>query len=364
MFDASPLTPPLPIAQEVPPRLLGMLNDAALVLMISIGHRTGLLDTLASMPPATAEEIALRSGLKVGPVRDWLGALATGGIVEYSPPQELYLLLPRYAAHLSRQAGADNLAPWTQLLPVLGGLEDDFLRSFRFGCGVAFGRYRKVRKILENQHETAVARSLIGDIVPRHPRLGGILLGGGQVLALSSGQGGALRQLAKAFPGSRFYGYDLSEATTTAARKAAQLAGLKNLHFVTGELPENLETRRFDLVLALHGLQELAQPKATLKTVHQILDPDGLFLLWSSPVSNRLEKNLNHPSGPWLYTFSCLYRRGIASGLGQEDADSLRGREDVAAALSECGFTIIGTESNRSPPSDRWSLWRKGNGEK
>ncbi|MCH9647953.1 MAG: class I SAM-dependent methyltransferase [Deltaproteobacteria bacterium] len=359
MFDPSPHTPPLPISPEVPPRLLSMLNEAALALMVSIGHRTGLLDTLASMPPSTIEEIALRAGLQEGPVRDWLGALTAGGIVQYLSSENLYLLSPGYAAHLSRQGGADNLAPWAQLLSALGELEEDFLRSFRFGCGVAFGRYEKVQEILDQQREAAVARSLISDIIPTHPRLGEVLLGGAQVLALSSGRGGALRQVAKAFPGSRFYGYDISDSVTTAARKAAQLSGLGNLFFVTGEVPESREARCFDLVMALQGLQNLTQPKAALAAVQQVLDVEGLLLLWNSPVSNRLEENLAHPAAPWHYTLSCLYRRGVATGLGQDDPESFQGREDVHAALVEMGFTSIGKDPRHGSPSDRWTLWHK-----
>ena len=42
-------------------RLLGVLNDGALCLMVSIGHRTGLFDAMREMQPATSEEIALRA---------------------------------------------------------------------------------------------------------------------------------------------------------------------------------------------------------------------------------------------------------------------------------------------------------------
>ena len=44
-------------------RIVGILNDATLALMISIGHRTGLFDTMAELPPATSEQIADAAGL-------------------------------------------------------------------------------------------------------------------------------------------------------------------------------------------------------------------------------------------------------------------------------------------------------------
>ena len=39
-------------------RMVTVVNNAALTLSVSIGHRTGLFDTLAGLPPSTSEEIA------------------------------------------------------------------------------------------------------------------------------------------------------------------------------------------------------------------------------------------------------------------------------------------------------------------
>ena len=38
-------------------RASGLVNDGAVAVMMGIGHRTGLFDTLAAMPPATSPEI-------------------------------------------------------------------------------------------------------------------------------------------------------------------------------------------------------------------------------------------------------------------------------------------------------------------
>ena len=56
-------------------RLLTALNDGAVCLMLSIGHRTGLLDAMSGMPPSTSAEIARKAGLDERYVREWLGRL-------------------------------------------------------------------------------------------------------------------------------------------------------------------------------------------------------------------------------------------------------------------------------------------------
>jgi Rv2258c-like winged HTH domain len=58
-------------------RLVGALNDGALCLMTSIGHRTGLFDTMSGTEPATSAEIAAAAGLNERYVREWLGAMVT-----------------------------------------------------------------------------------------------------------------------------------------------------------------------------------------------------------------------------------------------------------------------------------------------
>ncbi len=63
-------------------RLLTTLNDGALCLMISVGHRTGLLDAMRDLEPSTSAEIATKAGLNERYVREWLGAMVTGRIVD------------------------------------------------------------------------------------------------------------------------------------------------------------------------------------------------------------------------------------------------------------------------------------------
>ena len=73
-------------------RALGILNDGALSLMMSIGHKTGLFDSMDGQDPATSAEIAANSGLDERYVREWLSALACGGIVDYAPSNETFCL--------------------------------------------------------------------------------------------------------------------------------------------------------------------------------------------------------------------------------------------------------------------------------
>ena len=99
-------------------RFLTALNDGALCLMASIGHRTGLFDRHEELPPATSEEIAAQAGLNERYVREWLGAMVTAGVVEVDPATLRFSLPAEHAAFLTRAAAADNIAVFTQYIAV------------------------------------------------------------------------------------------------------------------------------------------------------------------------------------------------------------------------------------------------------
>ncbi len=99
-------TPPLDQAKSeaFAEQMLGVLNSGALSLMLSIGHKTGLFDTMSHLAPSTSEQIAAAAGLQERYVREWLAAMVTGRIIEYDAAQRTYRLPAEYAAWLTHDA--------------------------------------------------------------------------------------------------------------------------------------------------------------------------------------------------------------------------------------------------------------------
>src|SRR5262245_4332287 len=108
-------------------RMLRALNDGALCLMVSIGHRAGLFDAMRDQAPATSAEIAERAGLDERYVREWLGAMVTSGVATVDGQSTRYSLPPEHAAYLTRAAAADNIGVFAQYIPLLGNVEDHIL---------------------------------------------------------------------------------------------------------------------------------------------------------------------------------------------------------------------------------------------
>src|SRR5687768_14163877 len=111
--------------------MVDVLNNAAIALMTSIGHQVGLFDTMDGLPPATSDEIARASGLQERYVREWLGAMVTGRIVDYNPTNNTYVLPPEHAACLTRAAGSENLAGAMLFIPLLAQVEERIVDCFR-----------------------------------------------------------------------------------------------------------------------------------------------------------------------------------------------------------------------------------------
>jgi hypothetical protein len=93
------------LVQEFARKLFGHYTSGILTLMVDIGHRTGLFEALQA--GGTSDEIAERAGLDERYVREWLGAVATGGIA----PQSLG------PSHCRRSMPSVSPAPRAEISP-------------------------------------------------------------------------------------------------------------------------------------------------------------------------------------------------------------------------------------------------------
>jgi len=90
-------------------QMLDVVNKSALALMLSVGHRTKLLDVISAISPSTSLEIAKKSNLNERYVREWLGAMVTSKIIDYDPKTNLFSLSKDKAEFLTRN-GSYNFA--------------------------------------------------------------------------------------------------------------------------------------------------------------------------------------------------------------------------------------------------------------
>lgn len=328
-------------AESFANHMLDILNHGALALMTSIGHRTGLLDAMAELPPSTSEQIARASGLQERYVREWLGAMVTGRIVEYDPVAHTYYLPPEHAASLTRAATPNNMAMFMQYIPLLGAVEDGIVECFRHGGGVPYAAFPRFQHVMAEESSQTVAAALVDAILPVVPGLLEALGTGIEVLDVGCGRGHALNLMAKAFPRSRFTGYDFSKEGVAAGKAEAQTLGLSNVRFAVKDVATIDEVGRYGLITAFDAIHDQAKPRAVLEGVATALRTDGVFLMQDIGASSHVHKNLDHPMGPILYTISCMHCMTVSLALNGEGLGAMWGEEQAYQLLTEAGFTHV-----------------------
>ena len=324
-------------------RLVNALNESGLMLLTAIGHRTGLFETLAGRPPLTSQQLAEDAGLKERYVREWLGGMVAGGVIETDPAAGTYHL-PDAHADLLTDRGAANLAIYAQFISLLGNVEDDVVRCFREGGGVPYSRYPRFQEVMASDSGQTVLPALFDAILPLAPGLIERLDTGIRVLDCACGRGRALLAMARRFPASRFTGYDLSEQAIAWARGQARDAGLDNLSFEVRDLSDfdvTASPNAFDLVTTFDGIHDQARPRSLLKGIHHSLAPGGVYLVQDIHASSHHHLDRDHPLGTMLYAISVSHCMTVSLAQGGEGLGTMWGRERALAYLEEAGFRDI-----------------------
>jgi 2-polyprenyl-3-methyl-5-hydroxy-6-metoxy-1,4-benzoquinol methylase len=331
-------------AEQFAERMVGVLNEGSIALMTSIGHRTGLFDAMVGLPPSTSEEIASAANLSERYVREWLGAMVVARIIEHDPENGTYRLPQEHAAFLTRAASPDNIAAFTQYIPLLGSVEDGIVESFKNGGGVPYSAFPRFQEVMAEDSGQTVLPALTEHILPLVPGLPERLENGIDVLDVGCGSGRALNLMARTFPNSRFTGYDISEEGIARARDEAQEHGTTNARFEVKDVAKLDEEAAYDLITTFDAVHDQADPAAVLKGIANALKDDGIYLMQDIAGSSHHHNNLDHPIGPFLYTVSTMHCMTVSLAQGGEGLGAMWGEEKAKEMLKEAGFKDVKVE--------------------
>lgn len=321
-------------------QMLDVMNKSSLALMLSIGHRSNLFDVMAQLPPSTSHDIASNAHLNERYVREWLGALVTARIIDYDPNSELYSLSEEKADFLTRN-GSFNFAASMQFIPVLANVEDLILECFENGGGVPYESFSRFHEVMVEESNQTVIAKLIDEILPAVPGLIDKLKQGIKVLDIGCGSGRAINLMAKTFPNSHFSGYDFSDKAIHNATREARDLGLSNTLFKKQDVAIFNNEQQFEFITAFDAIHDQANPDLVLKNIKTALKPDGIFLMQDIGASSRLEKNIDHPLAPFLYTTSCLHCMTVSLALNGKGLGAMWGKEMAVKMLHDAGFSKV-----------------------
>ncbi|MEE2852999.1 MAG: class I SAM-dependent methyltransferase [Actinomycetota bacterium] len=335
------------------------IDGASLSLLLSIGHQTGLLDTMAGMAPSTSEQIASAAGLNERYVREWLAGMTTGRVVEYDPGTASYSLPAERAKVLTREAGPDNLALVTLLFPVLAEVEQKIIGCFRAGGGLPYSEFPRFHALMAEQSGVVYDTALVDVVLPLVGGLVERLRSGAEVADFGCGSGHAINVMAQAFPASRFTGIDFSEqAIATGIREAEEL-GLTNAAFESHNLADLDKADAYDVITVFDAIHDQAQPARVLENIYRALRPGGVLLMADIKASSRLEENVGVPMSTYLYTTSLMHCMTVSLALDGAGLGTAWGTQLAVSMLGDAGFADVSVAEIESDPINNYYIARK-----
>lgn len=329
-------------------KLSDILNYGALNTAMGIGYACGAFEALSKFDePAPCESIAMQGGLDERYLKEWLGVMVTGGIVEVfeEDDDEFYMLPKEYVPLLTRSGGNSNMGVYTQEIPLLTHCAFNEIQSgMRTGDGVGYEQYQPFYAFMEELANAKHEQVLIDTFLPSVQ--GGAIVErlhqGITVCDIGCADGLVLNLMAQAFPHSKFVGFDIDEKSIRKAEQRAAASGLTNVIFTLQDAgAEVVEAEQFDYIMAFDAIHDQTRPFEALKNIQLMLKSGGVFSMVDIKASSSVMQNKNHPMGAFLYTVSLMHCMPVGlvndgMGLGM-----MWGKEQALALCEAAGFSSV-----------------------
>ncbi len=214
------------------------------------------------------------------------------------------------------------------------------MTAFKDGRGVPYSQYPKFQQLQAEESAMTYGPKLVSAILPLAPGIIEALQTGADVLDLGCGQGYAVTLMARAFPRSRFTGWDFAEDGIQAARAHTEGLGLTNARFEVRDLAALDASDAYDLITTFDVVHDLAKPEEVLRRAARALRRDGTFLMVDIAVPSGLAHNREHPLAPLLYAASVFHCMSVSLAQGGPGLGTVWGEGNARAMLEAAGFSV------------------------
>jgi SAM-dependent methyltransferase len=323
-------------------KMVGDMGAAISAALVTLGDRLGLYKALAEGGPVSSAELAQRSGCTERYLREWLAAQAAAGYVTFDKETGRYSL-----DDVQRQAFAAEGSPgfmpgFFQLLSSMFRDEPKIAEAFRSGRGVGWHEHDvALFHGTERFFRPNYAAHLVADWIPALDGVRAKLDQGANVADIGCGHGSSTLILAKAFPRSRFFGFDYHGPSIERARALAKAEGLAGRVTFETAAAKAYPGRNYDLVTFFDCLHDMGDPAGAAAHVRQSLEKDGTWMVVEPFANDRTEDNLN-PVGRIFYAASTMIctpaslAQEVGLGLGAQ-----AGQKRLTEVIKAGGFTRV-----------------------
>ncbi|AHM62474.1 type 12 methyltransferase [Flammeovirgaceae bacterium 311] len=304
-----------------------------------IGDKLGLYKAMAFAGPLTPEELAHKTDTDARYVREWLINQAASGYVEYSPHNKKYSLPDEHAIALTVEDSPYYVVGGFQVINAMNKADERIMQGFRTGEGMLWGEHHHS---LFQGTERFFKPSYLGNLLQTWlPAVEGAvekLKNGAKVADVGAGHGISTTIMAKAFPNSRFYGFDNHQPSIERANHNVQQDGLGERVSFEVASAQKFPGTGYDLITYFDCLHDMGDPVGSLQQAYQALAPNGDLMVIEPMAGRTTEENFN-PVGRVYSGASvlCCTPNAIASGpyaLGTVATD-----DALAEVAMKAGFS-------------------------
>jgi 2-polyprenyl-3-methyl-5-hydroxy-6-metoxy-1,4-benzoquinol methylase len=275
-------------------KAVGDIASTMSAMLLIIGDRLGLYKAMAESGPIISEDLAKKTNTNERYIREWLANQAAGGYITYNPTDKKYTLPPEQAIVLADENSPVYIQGAYQVIRSLFKDEEKFVKMFQSENGLRWG---------EHHHDLfeGTARffkpNYIGNLVSSWiPSLDGVeekLKQGAKVADIGCGYGISTTLMAKAYPNSKFYGFDNHSPSIEKAKEQAKKEGVtRNVEFSSVSANEPIGNDH-DLITFFDCLHDMGDPIGAMKFAKQSLKPDGTCMIIEPMANDKIEENLN-----------------------------------------------------------------------
>jgi 2-polyprenyl-3-methyl-5-hydroxy-6-metoxy-1,4-benzoquinol methylase len=322
---------------------------------INVGRQLGLYTALAERGPCPPEALAEHAGIDSRYAREWLEQQAVAGWIDVDPAtiagdpgSRCYSLSAAAQECLLRPESLASVGPLFDFLPSIATVLPAVLDAFRTGSGVPYADYG-IHDVQGDFNRPGHLHLLAREWLPAIPGLADRLNGDppARVAEIGCGEGWAAIAIARAWPELTVKGFDLDDASISAARKHAADAGVANrVRFEVADVtapPDSLGAGgAYDLVLAFEMIHDLARPQAALATMRHLVAPAGVCLVADENVAEHFEAPTDNPMERLFFAASVLHCLPVGMADAPSEATGTVMRPTTLRRYaSEAGFSSV-----------------------
>lgn len=323
-------------------RALGDMGASMSAVLVIIGDKLGLYRAMAGAGPIGSADLATRTGTAERYVREWLRAQAAGGYVEYDAATDRYHLPEEQAFCLADENSPLFLHGAFQIIAAAFADEPKVTRAFLTGNGVGWHEHDPgLFEGTERFFRPGYNANLISAWIPALDGVQKRLEAGAVVADVGCGHGASTLIMAKAYPKSRFVGFDYHDASILRARQLAVRAGVEDRVTFRVARAQDFPGDGYDFVTFFDCLHDMGDPVGAAAHVRKALKPDGTWMIVEPNAHDEIEKNLN-PVGRMFYSASTLIctpaslAQEVGLGLGAQ-----AGEKRLREVVQQGGFTRV-----------------------